>query len=255
MNASSPEARLANHSFINIPKETISKIQPSDGSKLIAFAEITDSDEFQLQLPNSEKFLQACGPEVWSQFQERHRVLRRLAENGRVEALKLLLQHGRKPHVNNRDPEGRTALHRAAHQGHVEVVRLLIENGADVHQATPSQNETVLRSALSEPRSLDPSESQAVIEIVELLLDKHADPNSKWWGQTSAPHYATKFGHDGPARLLLQKKANPAIKDQNWNTPLHSAAFRGHDKVVRALLEHNHVAPVDALNKKGETPL
>ena len=53
------------------------------------------------------------------------------SDNGRLEAVKLLLKH--KADINARNNNGDTPLIRAANNGHFDVVRFLVEKGADTN--------------------------------------------------------------------------------------------------------------------------
>jgi len=65
--------------------------------------------------------------------------LHRAAERGHLDVVKLLLEHGADPNVQ--DDEGETPLHHAAAwRDNVDIVRLLLEHGAD--PGTPASSWT-----------------------------------------------------------------------------------------------------------------
>src|SRR5690606_33374337 len=57
------------------------------------------------------------------------------ARSGRVEAVRILLEHGADPNASEIE-RGTTALMQAADQGHADVMAVLIEHGADIAERT-----------------------------------------------------------------------------------------------------------------------
>ncbi len=87
-------------------------------------------------------------------------------QTGKVDAARLLLNHGSDP---NQDSyyNGATPLYMACQQGHLEVARLLHVGGADVNKAYPEKNETPLFVACE----------MGHVAIVRFLLENGADRN------------------------------------------------------------------------------
>ncbi|OQE26034.1 hypothetical protein PENFLA_c007G09449 [Penicillium flavigenum] len=75
------------------------------------------------------------------------------------------------------------------------------------------------------------------LDLVTVLLEGGADPNTVDEVGTSALHNAAKGGHWDIARLLLEKNASPRIEDGNRRTPLRLAVKEGHERIVRLFLE------------------
>lgn len=80
-------------------------------------------------------------------------------------------------------PDGYTALHHAAYQCKFEIVELLLEAGFDVNahvrfKAGVSSGETPLQHIIA----LVPSTEELHLKIIDLLLDKGADPHLKTAG-------------------------------------------------------------------------
>ena len=67
------------------------------------------------------------------------------AQNGHLEAVKLLVQHS--ADVNLASEDGYTAIMNAAQYGHVDTVKFLVEVGADIHKASPSGQTALSRAA------------------------------------------------------------------------------------------------------------
>jgi ankyrin repeat protein len=89
--------------------------------------------------------------------------------------------------------------------------------------------------------------------VVRLLLDRSADVESKdIYGRTPLS-WATKRGHEAVVKLLLDKGADINLKGEDGWTPLLRAAGRGHEAVVRLLLEKG--AAIESNDNSGWTPL
>lgn len=90
-------------------------------------------------------------------------------------------------------------------------------------------------------------------EVVALLLQHSADPNSKSERGVTPLHEAAKAGKLETVVLLLENKAEPNSADNDNKNPLHYATAHGHVKVVTKLLEHG--AEINNAAKDGTTPL
>lgn len=90
-------------------------------------------------------------------------------------------------------------------------------------------------------------------EVVALLLQHDADPNSKSVSGSTPLHEAAKSGKLETVGLLLESKADPTSTDNEHKGPLHYAIAGGHAKVVSRLLEYG--ADINTPAKDGSTPL
>ncbi|RYP07700.1 hypothetical protein DL765_009042 [Monosporascus sp. GIB2] len=121
-------------------------------------------------------------------------------------------------------------------------------------------------------------------EVVSLILEMKADPNSKDENGRTAISYCAEFGHDlkpyidrgafldlidkkvrtplswavekghkAIAKLLLEKGANTEVKDGNGRTPLSWAAVKGHEAIVKLLVERG--ADTETKSDREQTPL
>ena len=94
-------------------------------------------------------------------------------------------------------------------------------------------------------------------DIVQLLLENHADVNAKSNYCLTPLHYAAQKGHKEIAKLLLACGADANAKNthanENGDTPLHLAAGEGHSDVIELLLASK--AEVNARNSLRWTPL
>ena len=89
--------------------------------------------------------------------------------------------------------------------------------------------------------------------VVELLLEKGADVDSKDDTGRTPLSWAAENGHEAVVKLLLEKGADVSSKDKYGQTPLSWAAENGLEMVMKLLLEKG--ADVDSKDKDGQTPL
>lgn len=123
----------------------------------------------------------------------------------------------------------------------VGVAMRLIQYGANVN-ATNSIHETPLHLATSSPP-----------EIIELLINAQADPNSKdYIGQTPLC-YAVREGQPSIVSLLAHLGADVNSPDILGEAPLSDAAGRGRVSIVKILLRMG--ARLNARDKHGRSAL
>jgi len=92
-------------------------------------------------------------------------------------------------------------------------------------------------------------------DIVNLLLSKGDDANTKSRAGRTPLHEACKYGHVAVAKLLLEQYgAKIEAPDEDGKTPLHLACDYGKDAVAKLLLEAESVA-INTRDIHGKTPL
>lgn len=90
--------------------------------------------------------------------------------------------------------------------------------------------------------------------IIELLLQKGANPTDASETGETALHFAAYAGQTKSAEVLLQSSLlNVDVLDRTNQTPLFTAASRGHLSMVDTLLSHN--ANSNRMDSYGSTPL
>ncbi len=144
------------------------------------------------------------------------------ASNGNTGLMQLLMDH--KATVNIRDNDGYTALDVACYHDQVNAAALLLKNGAEVNAKEGKNDWLPLHIAVDKQSP----------ELVQLLLDNHANPNAR------IPSYrfqrmSTFFGETSDV------------------TPLIMAAMNPRAKITALLVEHK--ADVNARDGSGDTPL
>ena len=95
-------------------------------------------------------------------------------------------------------------------------------------------------------------------DVVKVLLDRGAKPSVPSRDQGFAPLHSAVATDAGEAtaeivRLLLEAGADPNTKSNEGGTPLHSAAYTGDLEIAELLLAYG--ADPNATGPKGQTPL
>ena len=135
----------------------------------------------------------------------------------------LLLEHG--VPLEARISDGHTALISSASIGKISIAECLLEHGADIH-STDNFGYTALHWAAQEGHH----------EIVALLISKGADIHSTDNYGYTALHRAVRKGHHEAAALLISKGADIHSTDKFGYTALHRAAQKGHHEAVALLI-------------------
>jgi cytochrome c len=132
-----------------------------------------------------------------------------------------------------------TPLYLAVRGGHAAAVQLLMERGADVN-AAPTLLGPALMPALAKRR----------VDLIKLLLDGGADPNS-YRNREAALHIAVRSGCLDCVKALVEAGADVNAKTKDGKTPLHLAKFKGQREVADYLMAHGVVLPTPApISKK-----
>jgi ankyrin repeat protein len=141
--------------------------------------------------------------------------------------------------LSHQSLKGATLLHIASFYRLISVVEAILKMGADVDSKDSKYGRTPLLFAAKEGHDV----------VVELLLKKDADVNSKDKYGTTPLSYAASGGHVAVLELLLEKGAN--VHEDNQG--ISYAASGGHVAVLELLLEKG--ANVYHEDKHGRTPL
>ena len=151
--------------------------------------------------------------------------------------------------INNGEPAlyGMAPLHVACLFDHLEVAHTLLESGADV--------ELRVEKTIAKETSLHIAAGHGNGQIVRVLLEKGADPNSIASNHVKTPlHVAASVGHVQVVKYLLQGGAKREVQRPaelsrfgSWCTPLHLACQKGHLEIVKVL--HQHGANIDAVSE------
>ncbi len=133
----------------------------------------------------------------------------------------LLKQHA---DVNAPQADGMTALHWAARLDDFETAKLLVSANA---KATNRYGVTPLSLACQNGDS----------SIVELLLERGADPHTTLPGGETVLMTAARTGKAGPVNALLKRGADVNARERRGQTALMWAAADGHTEVVELLVK------------------
>mmetsp|Transcript_11671 Transcript_11671/g.36399 ORF Transcript_11671/g.36399 Transcript_11671/m.36399 type:complete len:673 (+) Transcript_11671:117-2135(+) len=163
----------------------------------------------------------------------------RLCEAGNLTVAAELIQA--KADVNLPEPDiGVTPLIAAANAGHLDICKYLFRKEADING--------VVRDG-TDRTALHAASRMGFASVVQLLLDKKADPKAVDLTKTHALHLACRYGHAGAADLLLDKKANPNASDDQGHVAINDAVAKDRFDLVAKLLEHG--ALVNVRNMAG----
>jgi ankyrin repeat protein len=225
--------------------------------------------------------LVAHGADVDVRGREGDRPLHLAARNGYTALAKVLLAH--KADVNAPGKGGETPLFRAIQNNHVEMVQFLISNKASVNIKSESGNTPLLEAvgksdiniAIVKALLDNGADVEATAggshplfiainmrrpDLVELLLQKNADPNieGKWNERLTVTPLINAIAQASQSEskivpLLLHYSANPNVPGQSGETPLDKAILNRNTNIITELVL-NH-ADVNALDKQGDPPL
>jgi ankyrin repeat protein len=176
-----------------------------------------------------EKLLKA-GADPNAAATEGETALMTVARTGKVDAAKVLLDHGAKVDAKE-NWHGETALMWATAESHPAMMRELIAHGADVNARSSPENWE--RQTTSEPRekwlplgALTPllfAVRQGCLECAQILLDANADINAADPDGVTPTVYAIINGHYDVAGFLVDKGANPNLADKTGRAALYAA--------------------------------
>lgn len=164
-------------------------------------------------------------PRIPSSMDPQQQALFRSANAGRLSEVQALVAEG--VPVNYQDMEKRTALILAANNGHTSVVEFLFSKGADINVAD-KDGMTALMYATR--RSFN--------ETAAFLLNNGADVNvQSRKKKITALMLASAWGNKELVQMLLDKGANPATRNIQGRDAAFYADKRGHKEITKILSE------------------
>ncbi|APR97793.1 ankyrin repeat domain-containing protein [Wolbachia endosymbiont of Folsomia candida] len=192
----------------------------TDGYKPLHFAADKDHKEVV-------KALLSKGAQVDARDNQGITPLHLAAEEGKLKVVKVLLNNG--ADVNARDNSKRTPLYFASKNGYPGIVKALLEKGANFevkfagktpfYDAKDDLVKNILKSTKDLFDSIKSNRQQKVMAAINEEAIIGATDNSGF----TLLHWAAKDGYQELVQLLLDKQANPNIKDKNGKTPLDIA--------------------------------
>nr|XP_032600242.1 ankyrin repeat, SAM and basic leucine zipper domain-containing protein 1 isoform X3 [Taeniopygia guttata] len=159
---------------------------------------------------------------------DKHEALKKALFRGDVSLIEELLNSGIS--IETSFQFGWTPLMCAASVANFAVVRLLLDRGANA--CFEIDNYTVLMAACTAQAS-----EENILNTVELLLSRNADPNLACRKQMTALMYAARKGYSRVVAFLVAHGSHINAQDENGYTALIWAAQHGHKSVILKLLE------------------
>ncbi|XP_023022499.2 dynein axonemal assembly factor 10 isoform X2 [Leptinotarsa decemlineata] len=190
----------------------------------------------------SKDILEACGSAVGQIPWNESKNIVRLAEEGRINTLKLILEKSSNHSylLQIEEVSGVTALHAASK--FLLVTEYLVEKGADVNKKT-SAGQSVLHDAVL----------QNSVDVVTFLMAKGAEIDAKLRDGRTPLHLAAEKDSGDVAQLLIHSNTDKEAREQNQKTPLHVAAENNSVRVAELLIDGG--ADVAARTRNGRTAM
>ena len=157
---------------------------------------------------------------------------------GNDETVRVLIQHG--SDCNDVDLLGKTALIKASQNGQAAVAKALLEGGADPLVRGGELFDVGIRTppcGQHEPGTLKPTAvhhaaSNGHENLLTILTYSHMTCGGR---EVNALHLGAMYGHASVVQTLLLKGANVESKDNTGMTALHYASYNGHNAVLQLL--------------------
>ena len=171
--------------------------------------------------------------QVFTEYKDKTRKLspfHRAVEEGHIEVVKLLIQHG--VDIESRNDFDNTPIITAAHKGHLEIVKLLLEQeGIDIN-GKGAKDYSMLHFAVEDFN----------YKMVKYLLEKGANVNALTGKNNTPLHSACNdsdhhLNRNKVTEILLQYGADISARNIAGTTPLHSASEYGLNLAVELFLK------------------
>ncbi len=164
--------------------------------------------------------------------------------NGSDAFVRLLLKSGAKP--NTAIATGETPLMTCAKSGSVDAVKRLLEYGAAIEAREPDQHQTALMWAATEHH----------LDVVQALIDAHADLKAHSKAGFTAMHFAARQGDLEMVQLLLAAGVNINILSQSDDPPAKAPAPGARPPIGGAKTQGtNGYTPLLVATVRGQVPL
>jgi len=170
------------------------------------------------------------------------------AANGRIEDIKLLIEH--KADLSVKDSQGRTALMYALENNKIEVIKLLVERNSDSNRLSYNIGDNHGQTPLI--KAVIKNDTDAVKYLLE---EPKVNINARDHSSRTALIYAVIYGHKDCVDLLLDKGADMSVEDCEGKTAFIHAAINygeGERKDIIGELDERG-ADINAKDHKGIT--
>ena len=172
------------------------------------------------------------------------------ADLGRLESVKILIEHG--ADIHGRDCDNIQAKDRASYSGHTDVVSYLSKCSSNCIVMESAHNRYPLSDILIDSRCNTALHLTTDFTVMWSLLDNGANAEAENIDGLRPIHCAVRTGLVELVELMIQHGANVDAADIFGNRPLHDAVCHGLN-VVQLLVQHE--AKLNVQNNDGKTPL
>lgn len=157
--------------------------------------------------------------------------------NGHREVVERLLKSDAEPGLT--DHQGCTPCHLAAWHGDAEICLQLLNAGTENLAEVPSEITPVQvnHQNLSGDTALHSAAQYGHVAVVDVLLQKHANPSIRNLQEESPLDLAAQYGRKEVVQLLLIQFPDLVQRPLCNHSPLHLASRNGHKEVVQVLLD------------------
>ncbi|KAF2368955.1 Ankyrin repeat-containing domain [Trinorchestia longiramus] len=192
------------------------------------------------------EFLLRCGAKVSEPVTQGLTPLHYAVWQRYPEAAELLIREG--CDLNARDDIGYTPLHLCAEHGYLDMMHILLKHNVQVNINKVLDDDLYPIDAVDEPLRLALKHDQ--IEAARLLLENHADPNSRYF-------FGSEINLVSPLKtelleLLLRWGACPDTRDRYGFTPIMKACHV-QQEAEEALEEQDTITGQDVLHHFAQT--
>ena len=146
-----------------------------------------------------------------------------------------LIKYGANPNSISKEGHSITAL--ALANRNIEAAVELIMKGANLNAPLKEGIFPPLLIAVTRIQQYGPAHRIKGKELVQLMMDHHADVNAQNSNKSTALSIVTDADDLEMVKYFLDYKANPNLKDSSGETPLIKAAGAGRSEIVKLLLE------------------
>ncbi|KAG4091235.1 ankyrin [Neocallimastix lanati (nom. inval.)] len=164
--------------------------------------------------------------------------------NNDYDMIKYIFEYSKNVNINQKNHLGHNAFTYALKCNDSQIIDYLIQKGVDIHVEDDYGNDMIMYTACS----LKPDYFKKFIKMVD-----KTNINKCNHARETYLIMATKMNNEKVINVLLEREADPNLQDAEGNTALHYAAFKGNKAIIEALVKYK--ANMEIQNSNHETPI